>query len=196
MKSGKSDEQLIQEAAEGNRASFTALVKRYEETVYKFSFKVCRDKDKADETLQDTFINMYNSLDSFDGRSKLSTWLFRIVTNNCLMKRRRRKIDEVLESYDELPEAENGATSHPIARWEETPRDVLLKKELREILDEAIMQLPEDYRVVFILRDVEGQSNEETAKIVGISVEATKSRLRRARAFLRDRLNPYMSVKG
>jgi RNA polymerase sigma-70 factor (ECF subfamily) len=188
--------ELVKEAASGDVAAFTTLVQRYEETVYRFSYKVCRNKEKADETLQDTFINMHRSLKSFDRRSKLSTWLYRIVTNNCLMKRRRRKIDDVLESYDEPPITDEGSPAHHTPRWDETPADVVLKNEMRDVLDKAILKLPEDYRVVFVLRDVEGQSNEETAKIVGISVEATKSRLRRARAFLRDQLDPYMSVKG
>ena len=187
---------MVKQAVAGNTAAFSTLVRRYEDTVFRFSFKVCRDKAKADETLQDTFINMYHSLGTFDGRSKLSTWLYRIVTNNCLMKRRRRKIDELLESYDEPPVTDEGTLAHHVPRWDETPADVLMNNELKELMDKAIQKLPKDYRVVFVLRDVEGQSNEETAKIVGISVEATKSRLRRARAFLRDQLDPYMSVKG
>lgn len=162
--------------------------------VYKFSYKVCRDRQKAEEALQDTFINMYRNLDSFDGRSKLSTWLYRIVANNCLMKRRRRKLEELLESYDDLP-ADDGTLAHNMPRWDETPADVVLQRELRDVLDRAIAKLPVDYRIVFILRDVEGNSNEETAKILGLSVEATKSRLRRARAFLRDQLNPYMKAE-
>lgn len=161
--------------------------------VYKFSYKVCRDKDRAEEALQDTFINVYKSLDTFDNRSKFSTWLYRIVTNNCLMKRRRRKLDDLLESYDQPPVTEDGYLAHHVPRWDETPADVLMKRELQKVLDNAIQKLPVDYRVVFILRDVEGNSNEETATILGISVEATKSRLRRARAFLRDQLDPYMT---
>ncbi len=191
-----SDQQLIQAAAKGNKAAFSLLVKRYEETVYKFSYKVCRDKDKAEEALQDTFISMYRSLHSFDGRSKLSTWLYRIVTNNCLMGRRRRKMDELLESYDAPSVTEEGALSHHVPHWNETPADVLIQNELHTVMDKAIQKLPKDYRVVFVLRDVEGNSTEETAKILGISVEATKSRLRRARAFLRDQLDPYMTSEA
>lgn len=191
MKARKSDDQLIQEAKKGNTAAFSELVNRYQETVYRFSFKVCRDKEKAEEALQDTFISMYKNLGSFKGRSKLSTWLYRIAANNCLMKRRRRKIDDLLESYDDQ-NTQDGRSQHTIPRWEETPADLLMKKEMRDVLGRAILKLPHDYRVVFVLRDVEGNSNEQTAKIVGISVEATKSRLRRARAFLRDQLHPYM----
>lgn len=105
-------------------------------------------------------------------------------------------MDAVLESYDEPAVTDEGTLQHHIPRWDETPADILMRRELKEVLDEAILKLPVDYRVVFVLRDVEGNSNEETAKILGISVEATKSRLRRARAFLRDELNPYMTAES
>jgi RNA polymerase sigma-70 factor (ECF subfamily) len=195
----QTDEQIIRAAREGDRQAFTALVNRYEQTVYRFSFKMCRDPEKAKETLQDTFINVYRKLRSFDGKSKFSTWLYTIVTNNCLMKQRKRRIQELedpLEVYDTPPEQDGTRRRAPIARWEETPADLLLTKELRSALDSAIEKLPVDYRVVFVLRDMEGNSTDETAKILKLSVEATKSRLRRARAFLRDQLHPYLAIPG
>lgn len=189
----KTDSQLIEASKNGDKAAFTNLIRRYENVVYRFAYKVCRNEQDARETLQDTFISVYRNLGSFDGRSKITTWLYRIVTNNCLMKRRRRTRDALLESYDEPPIGEDGKHREHILRWEETPIDRLMRQELREVLDRAIAKLPVDYRVVFVLRDVEGKSTEETAKILKISVEATKSRLRRARAFLRDQLEPYMT---
>ena len=193
MNDKRSDEQLIHATRGGDKAAFTSLVKRYEDTVYKFSYKVCRDREKAEETLQDTFINVYRKLDSFDRKSKFSTWLYTIVTNNCLMSRRKRKIDGLLESLDDPPTNDDGSFVERIARWEETPADVVIKKEFRTLLDHAIVKLPVDYRVVFVLRDLEGKSTEETAGMLKISVEATKSRLRRARAFLRTQLSPYLA---
>ncbi|HCV43246.1 MAG TPA: RNA polymerase subunit sigma-70 [Bacteroidetes bacterium] len=197
VKSGtgkKTDEQLIKAIQQGDKAAFASLVRRYEDTVYKFSYKVCRNEAKAEETLQDTFINVYRKLDSFDRKSKFSTWLYSIVTNNCLMSRRKRKVDDLLESLDDPPVDSSGRLSEHVARWEETPADVLMQKELQTLLDKAILKLPVDYRVVFVLRDLEGRSTEETAGILKITVEATKSRLRRARAFLRTQLSPYMSL--
>jgi RNA polymerase sigma-70 factor (ECF subfamily) len=194
----QSDEDLIREAKSGNRAAFTSLVKRYEETVFRFSLKLCRDKEKAEEVLQDTFINVYRKLGSFDGASKFSTWLYTIVANNCLMKRRKRKLqglEEPLEALDNPATSPDGRFAHHIVRWEDSPADILLGKELRHLLDEAILKLPEIYRAVFILRDVEGKSNEETAEVLNISQEAAKSRLRRARAFLREQLDPYMTSR-
>jgi RNA polymerase sigma-70 factor (ECF subfamily) len=190
----QADHVLIEAARKGDKAAFTALVRRYEEVVYKFSFQLCRNREEARETLQDTFISVYRGLASFDGRSKLTTWLYRIVTNHCLMKRRRRKIDTILESYDQPPADREGHRDASTPRWNETPADTLLKNELREILDTAIMKLPVEYRAVFVLRDIEGKSNAETATIMKLSVEATKSRLRRARAFLRDELYPYLAT--
>jgi RNA polymerase sigma-70 factor (ECF subfamily) len=192
----KTDKQLIKAIQQGDKAAFASLVRRYENTVYRFSYKVCRDEAKAEETLQDTFINVYRKLDSFDQKSKFSTWLYSIVTNNCLMSRRKRKLDDLLESLDDPPTDSEGRLSEHVARWQETPADVLMQKELKILLDKAILKFPVDYRVVFVLRDLEGRSTEETAEILKISVEATKSRLRRARAFLRAQLGPYMSMHG
>jgi len=193
-----SDKSLIQAARKGDQKAFAALVRRYEDTVFKFSFKVCRERAKAEETLQDTFINVFRKLDTFDGKSKFSTWLYTIVSNNCLMKRRRRKrddLEESLETFDNPPDGGPQSRQQP-APWEKTPDEVLLDKELQTLLDRAILKLPVDYRLVFVLRDVEGRSTQETASILKISEEATKSRLRRARAFLRDQLHPYMAAQG
>ena len=193
----RTDAQLIAAAKDGDHRAFTDLVRRYEDTVYRFSFKVCRDERKAAETLQDTFINVYRKLSTFDGKSKFSTWLFTIVSNNCLMKNRRRKLadlEESLELYDEPPGDRGNAARGTAGKWDETPADLLLDRELKEELERAIQKLPVEYRTVFVMRDVEGYSTEETARALGISIEATKSRLRRARAFLRDRLHKYMST--
>lgn len=188
-----SDNTLIRKAQAGDSHAFSELVKRYEQTIYGFSFKVCRNKEKAEETLQDTFINVYRKLDQFNGESKFSTWLYSIVTNNCLMKRRKRKIDEDMVYLDAPPmgnDEAHGALTIP--SWNETPAEELMRGELRSHLDEAIQKLPLDYRIVFILRDIENKGAEETAKILKLSVPAVKSRLRRARVFLREQLNDYM----
>jgi RNA polymerase sigma-70 factor (ECF subfamily) len=188
-----SDNALIRKAQAGDSHAFSELVKRYEQTIYGFSFKVCRNKEKAEETLQDTFINVYRKLDQFNGESKFSTWLYSIVTNNCLMKRRKRKIDEEMVYLDEPPVVDDeGHDRLTIPSWNETPTEELLRGELRSRLDEAIQKLPLDYRIVFVLRDMENKGAEETAKILKLSVPAVKSRLRRARVFLRGQLNDYM----
>ncbi|MBP1656581.1 MAG: rpoE [Bacteroidetes bacterium] len=191
------DDALIAQAKSGDNLAFTELVRRYEETVYRFSYKICRDKEKASETLQDTFVNVFRKLKSFDGKSKFSTWLYTIVTNNCLMKHRKRKSDELeesLEAYDHARHTEDTVQRPELVSSEHSPADIVIGKELRDILETAMLKLPEDYRVVFVMRDIEGRSSEETAGVLGLSNEATKSRLRRARAFLRDQLHPYISA--
>ncbi len=185
------DKELIQKARTGDERAFTELIQRYEDMVYSFSYKVCRDKEKAEETLQDTFINVYKNLSSFKGRSKFSTWLYSIVANNCLMKHRKRKLDDLWVSLDQPPMLEGDG--HQITAWDATPAEMLMDKELREKMDTAILMLPSDYRIVFVLRDIEGRSTEEVAKILKLSVPAVKSRLRRARVFLRNQLNEYLS---
>lgn len=195
--SGVSDPgpQLLKRAKDGDQAAFSELVGRYRQLVFRFSFNVCRDKVKAEETLQDTFVNVYRKLDQFDGRSKFTTWLYSIVTNNCLMKRRRSLLNKATVSIEEITPKErheDGPQIHT-PQWRHTPLDEAMSKELRERLDRAILKLPTDYRLVFILRDVEEQSAAETAKIMKITIPAVKSRLRRARIFLRSELNEYMT---
>jgi RNA polymerase sigma-70 factor (ECF subfamily) len=194
------DRALLTRAAGGDERAFARLVGQYEQLVYRFAYHVCRDADKAEETWQDTFVNVYRKLHQFDGKSKFSTWFYRIVTNNCLMKRRHRKIDDLMDRYDdphgmEGPHLREGGRDQVRANvsWKETPLSLAEETELRAALDVAILKLPVDYRVVFVLRDVEGRSAEETAKILRLSVPAVKSRLRRARVFLREQLNEYVT---
>jgi len=190
---------ILDRAIKGDHEAFTRIVRHYEQMVYNFSFKVCRDRAYAEETLQDTFVNVFKKLNQFDKRSKFSTWLYSIVANNCLMKRRRRKLEEDSVSIDEPEMPHNHEGNHPdsmgshLQAWQGTPLDESMNKELRTLLDEAIQKLPLDYRLVFILRDLEGRSVEETAKVMKLSLAATKSRLRRARVFLREQLDGYMS---
>ena len=197
----KENPRLIEKAKRGDQRAFTALVHDYEDLVYRFAFHVCRDEEKATETLQDTFVNVYRKLNQFDGKSKFSTWVYRIVANNCLMKRRKRKLDAASFSIDK-PEGftddplrdEEGNVIQTIPSWKETPLETLMGGELQEMLDKAIQRLPVEYRIVFVLRDIEEKSAVETARILKLSVPAVKSRLRRARMFLREQLHGYMKA--
>lgn len=193
------DRSLLERAKAGDDKAFAQLVRHYEKLVFGFSFKVCRNKEQAEETLQDTFVNVFRKLNQFDGKSKFTTWLYSIVTNNCMMKRRKRMLEQHSVSIDDIklsPEHHNDESFRTTISLSEheTPLDVAMTKELREQLDEAILKLPLDYRLVFILRDIEGQSAEETAKIMNLSIPAVKSRLRRARVFLRTQLREYKTV--
>jgi len=185
----KDENKLINEIREGDTQAFSELVRRYEDTVFNFSFKVCRDEEKARDVVQDTFVNVYRKLHQFDGKSKFSTWLYSIVTNNCLMKNRQRKIDgKSVELNEEIERSDSGSSDSP------TPLDSVMTNELQKQLDSAILSLPVDYRVVFVLRDIEGLPAAETAKILNLTVPAVKSRLHRARKELREQLSEYVSA--
>jgi RNA polymerase sigma-70 factor, ECF subfamily len=192
---------LVRKAKAGDERAFNSLVKKYESTVYNFAFKVCRDEEKAAETLQDTFVNVFQKIKQFNGKAKFSTWLYQIVTNNCLMKRRRSKLQQGSISLDSSIGSQDDDGSDNIIHSirnipsiSNTPQDEVVNKELREQLDKAILMLPMDQRIAFILRDVEGRSSEEAAKILKTSVPALKSRLRRARVFLQKQLQEYINA--
>lgn len=179
------EKELIEKAQSGDKKSLAELVKKYEQTIYNFSFKICRDKQYAEQIMQETFYSMVKSLHQFDHNSKLSTWLYRIVTNHCLMMARRMKS----RSFVSLDDEDNLFEEKYTADWSSIPYKETENEELKSILDKAIQNLSPDYRVVFLLRDVEGLSTEETAQVTDLSVPAVKSRLHRARAFLRKEIN-------
>ena len=183
------ESKLVELAKSGDRQALAQLVKNNEQTVYNFSFKICRDRDKAEHIMQETFYSMINSLHQFDGNSKISTWLYRIVSNHCLMLARKDKTRSFvsIDNDDELYE------DRYTADWSNIPNQDIENTELKKILDESIDKLSPEYRIVFLLRDVEGLSTEETAELTELSVPAVKSRLHRARAFLRKELNEAFS---
>jgi RNA polymerase sigma-70 factor (ECF subfamily) len=179
------EQKIIELAKNGDRNALAQLVKDNEQTVYNFSFKICRNKDKAEHIMQETFFSMIKSLHQFDGNSKLSTWLYRIVSNHCLMLARKDKTRTFVSIDNEDDLYEDKYT----ADWSRIPNQNIENEELKKILDESIDKLSPEYRIVFLLRDVEGLSTEETAELTELSVPAVKSRLHRARAFLRKELN-------
>jgi RNA polymerase sigma-70 factor (ECF subfamily) len=178
------ERKLILEAQAGNNKALAELVKKYEKTIYSFAFKVCRNPDKAENIMQETFISMVKSLKQFDGKSKLSTWLYRITANHCLMEYRKRK-----HSYVSIDDDDALISEESVADWKNVPSFSVENEELKAVLDDSIQKLSPEYRIVFLLRDVEGLSTEETGKITELSVPAVKSRLHRARAFLRKEIS-------
>lgn len=183
-------EELLEQLRNGDARAFSKLVKELEPFVYGSSLKVCRDPAIADENMQDTFVNMYRKLHQFDGTSRFSTWLYSIIVNNCRMKRRRRKLDAVTGSLEQL--RDDAAGTEPAGAGE-SPVEQLLSSELRAVLGAAIETLPAAYRAVFILRDVEHLSTEETAESLGLTPAAVKSRLHRAREQVRRHVEAYMA---
>ena len=183
------EKELIEKAQNGDKKALAELVKNYEQTIYNFAFKICRDKNYAEQIMQETFYSMVKSLHQFDYNSKLSTWLYRIVANHCLMMARKLRNRPFVSFDDE----ENLFEEKYAADWNTIPYKFTENEELKNILDKAIQNLSPDYRLVFLLRDVEGLSTEETAHVTELSIPAVKSRLHRARAFLRKEINQAFS---
>jgi RNA polymerase sigma-70 factor (ECF subfamily) len=192
-----SDQALVGKIRAGDFQAFEALVNRHEGKVYRLAMRMLRNQEDAEDALQETFLQVYRGLKGFEGRSTFSTWLFRLATNVCLMKIRHRGTEpaQLLPLEEYLPRHEEG--EHPqIQDWPDKPEEVLLNKESRQKMLEALERLPAEYRAVFILRDIEGLSNAEAGEALGISVAAVKSRLHRARLTLRGMLSSYFEKMG
>jgi len=185
-----SEMELIKAAQAGDQNALRKLVSLYEQTVYHFAYKVCRSEDAAEDTLQDAFLNILKALNTFNFKSNFSTWVYRIVSNSCMMKWRREK-RERWESFEQLDNPEE-RIQDGYTRWPDSPSEEILNAELRDQMDEAILALPAIYRLAFVLKDLEGLKIEEVAESLDITVPAAKARVRRARLFLRDRLGNYM----
>ena len=191
------ERRLIAASKEGDPAALDALVRTHQDRVYGFAMRMCRNVEDAKDILQETFLGAIRSLREFREESKFSTWLYRIASNACLKKRRRGVHDPTPEqelSLDELmprPDAEGRKPEIP--DWSEDAEGALLRGELSERMEAAIDKLPKEYKIVLVLRDVEGLSAEDTAQAVGLSVAAVKSRLHRARVFVRRELADYLT---
>lgn len=190
------DQVLVAKAQAGDFRAFEDLVNRYEGKVYRLAMRMLRNQQDAEDALQETFLQVYRGLKNFEGRSSFSTWLFRLATNVCLMKIRHKGIEppQLLPLEEYLPQHEEGQHP-PLQDWPDLPDEILLNKESREKMMEALEKLPPEYRAVFVLRDLEGLSNAQTAEAIGISVPAVKSRLHRARLALRGLLAAYFEKK-
>jgi RNA polymerase sigma-70 factor (ECF subfamily) len=188
------EEGLVARAQAGDAQAFAELVERYERKIYRLARHITGNDEDAEDVLQETFLKAYENLPGFQGQSKFYTWLVRIAVNEALMKLRRRKAGKMV-SLDETIDTGEETMAREIAVWEDNPEEQYSREELRRILEEAIEALPPLYRTVFVLRDVDELSTEETALALGISVPAVKSRLLRARLQLRDKLTRFFKRK-
>jgi RNA polymerase sigma-70 factor (ECF subfamily) len=182
---------LVAEARAGNAESFATLINQYDRHIYRLALNITGNQEDAEDVLQDSFLKAYSNLSQFQGDSRFYTWLVRIAVNEALMKlRKRRRASWV--SLDEPAETDDHSLMpREIEDWAENPERTYAETELRDIMSEAIEKLEPQFRTVFVLRDVEELSTEETAKMLGLSVPAVKSRLLRARLKLREQLNKY-----
>ena len=176
---------FVAQARKGDDRAFAELVKRYEAKIFRLAQHITQNREDAEDVLQETFLRAYEHLDQFQGNSKFYTWVVRIAVNQALMKLRRRRTDKSV-SLDESIDTGEDTVTREIAAWDEDPEQRFSREELGEILDSAIQTLAPTYRSVFLLRDVDDLSTEETAEALGLSVPAVKSRLLRARLQLRE----------
>lgn len=188
------DFELISQINSGRFDLFQELVKRYENKLYNFSLRLCRDPSDAEDMVQDTFLNVFRYLKDFRYETKFKNWLYRIATSTCIKKRRKSKFAPERElSLDEFWPNDEAEFQDQIPNWALEPLDKLLNDELANMIQEAILSLPDKYRLVIVLRDMEGFSTSETSQILNISEANVKVRLHRARLFLRDKLKGYFS---
>ncbi|MFZ5518242.1 MAG: RNA polymerase sigma factor [Candidatus Zhuqueibacterota bacterium] len=182
-----SEKDLIQHARNGDRIAQARIVEKYEKMVYNLGLKLLGNPDAAECILQETFLKVLQALPNFKEQSQLSTWIYRIATNQALMRLRTKKKERA--SFESNLEDENKDYSVFIQSLDAGPLDALLNTELKEKMDYAISKLPDNYRTVFVLKDIEGMALKEIAELLDLSLPAVKSNLHRARVFLRNQLS-------
>jgi RNA polymerase sigma-70 factor (ECF subfamily) len=185
---------LVATAKSGDTAAFEELVSRYERKIFRLTMNITRNREDAEDAMQDAFLKSYSHLKNFQGDSRFYTWLVRIAANEALMRLRKRRPNQF--SLDEPIEGDEELMPREIQDWGPGPEQRFAQTEMREILSSVIDELEPEYRTVFVLRDIEELSTEETADAIGISVPAVKSRLLRARLKLRQKLNRYFQQGG
>jgi RNA polymerase sigma-70 factor (ECF subfamily) len=188
-----SDERLLADARAGDKRALEALLERHEPQVYRFGIKMCRDPEDAKDVLQDTLLAMARHVRDFRGASSISTWLYTIARSFCIKKRRRSKFaPEAERSLD----TEAALEARQLAAPGEGPDEELAGKQVERALEQAIAGLDPMYREVLLLRDVEGLTAPQVAEVLGVSVQAVKSRLHRARLSVRERVAPLLGVEA
>ncbi|MFI5349185.1 MAG: RNA polymerase sigma factor [Elusimicrobiota bacterium] len=193
-----SEKDLIALSRAGDAGAFGTLIARYEDRIYRLAKHVCSGlPSEADDVYQETFLTAFQKLKNFREDSDLGTWLYRIASNLCFMRYRKKKSEPFVPLLDRPHDHERGEGAALLIRDKApTPEEAARKKELVAAVGSALARLPVEYRLVVVLRDVEGMSNEEAAKILKMSVAAIKSRLHRGRMYLRDEFERAFSSKG
>ncbi len=186
---------LIEASKRGDTDALEELARTHQGRVYAFAMRMCRNVEDAKDILQETFLGMVRSVRDFREESKFTTWLYRIAANACMKKRRRGVFepepDQELSLDDLMPCPGQDGRKPEIPDWSEDAEQALLRGELSDRVEAAIDRLPHEYKIVLVLRDVEGFSAQETAEMLNLSVPAVKSRLHRARVFVRRELEGY-----
>lgn len=183
------EQELLRRVQAGQKERFYELIKPYERRLYAAAFAVLRNEAEAEDAVQEAILKALTHIQQFRAEARFSTWLIQITVNEALM-RRRRAHSEIMEPIGERQEEAGSYTPRDFADWREIPSEALERKEIRQRLASAVAALAEKYREVFVLRDMQHLSIEETADTLGISRASVKTRLLRARLMLRDMLAP------
>jgi len=186
----ETDAQVLDGLRQGDDRAYAALVRRHGSRMLAVASRLLGSEAEAEDAVQDAFLSAFRSLDGFNGQSRLGTWLHRIVVNAALMRLRTRRrrpetsIEELLPRF-----LENGHFRNPPQRWQDDPESLLQSADRKRWIRQKISTLPESYRTVLVLRDIENISTQETAELLGITPNAVKIRLHRARLALRESLD-------
>lgn len=184
---------LVARAKKGDKVALSQLVNKYSERIYNLALRILRNHEDAEDVLQETFLTVVQKLDTFNGRSGFFTWIYRIATNASLMRLRTKKF--TFHNLNDDTDFQESIESRVFIDWSQDPSLNIFDKEVKSKIDQAVNNLSDIYRSVFILRDIEGLSIKETSEILNITQENVKIRLRRARQFLRDRLSDYFEER-
>ncbi len=189
----KQDQELLERIRAGDKSACDDCVRVHSPGIYRLALRLMRNPADAEDVVQETFLSAFKGIDRFDGRSGLSTWLYRIAFNAAMMRLRRRRPEFVLVDAADEPEEEL-PIPQAMVDWGLLPEQELVRSEAREEMERAIGELPPKLRAVFVMRELEELSTEETAQALGLSEQAVKTRLHRARLLLRERLSSYFAA--
>jgi RNA polymerase sigma-70 factor, ECF subfamily len=190
--------ELARQLTTGDAAAFDRFVEHFRNKIFQYSWLMCGQREDAEEVAQETLLKIFENLDQLREPERVRPWVFRIAKNACLMKRRKSvfapehelSLDELMPSKSQ----EDGGLRLQIADWSKLPDDQALRSEMKHLLERALGELPEIYRSVILLRDMEELSTQETAQILELSEDSVKTRLHRARLALRQKLDEYLRV--
>ena len=188
----ETEESLVRDLQNGNLEAYDKIAEIYQKKIYGLSFNLTRNQMDAQDVTQEVLLTLFRKINMFQGKSAFSSWVYRIAVNASYMRLRSKKkepnvsIDELMPSYNSA-----GFQQEKIQDWSENTESLIFTKETRDVIDKAVNLLPEKEKVVFLLRDVEGLSSEKASEILDLTVPAVKSRLHRARLFLRKKLSNY-----
>ena len=187
------DNVLLEELRKGSPEAVEVLFERFHGKIYGLAMSILKNESDAEEAAQDVFLTVFQKVHTFQGNSALYSWIYRICVNACLMRLRGKRRQETVSIEEFMPVfTEEGKHAGSVESWGKEVERKTLNRELGQVIRKHTEDLSEKYRVVFLLSDVEGLSNEETAEILGLSVPAVKSRLHRARLYLREKLSRYL----